>query len=154
MSADTRTKLSPLTITLHWVVGLMMISLIAVGIYMEENKVQALYFWHKSFGVLIVFFVVARIAWRMKTGWPPHVGNYSNWEQKLSKLVHWLLILGTVLMPISGMMMSGLGGHGIPFFGIELVAPNPDPANPDKVIPIYRPLARLGHELLGIAPSC
>ena len=66
MSADTRTRLSPITITLHWVVGIMMITLIAVGIYMENTENHALYPWHKSFGVLILVFVVARIGWRMK----------------------------------------------------------------------------------------
>lgn len=150
MAGDTRTKLTRTTITLHWIVGITIISLIAAGIYMEENEAYALYFWHKSFGVLIVLFVIARIVWRAKSGWPPHVGEYSSIEKLLSKTVHWLLIIGTVLMPVSGMMMSGFGGHGIPLFGIELMAPNPDPADPQSMLPVNETLAGLGHRLHGI----
>lgn len=59
MGADTRTKLSSTTIALHWIVGIMMITLIAVGLYMHETKTLSLYPWHKSFSVLIIVFVVA-----------------------------------------------------------------------------------------------
>lgn len=53
-------------------------------------------------------------------------------------------------MPISGMMMSGLGGHGIPFFGLELLAPNPNPEDPTKVIALNEPLEKNGHFLHGL----
>lgn len=147
MSADTKSKLSPLTITLHWIVAIMMIALVSVGLYMEQNEAYSLYPWHKSFGVLILLFVVLRVLWRFKNGWPPHVGEYSSWEQRLSKVVHWLLIIGTIMMPVSGMMMSGLGGYGIPFFGFDIMAFNPDPANPGQALPINEGLAGFGHQV-------
>lgn len=149
MSADTRTRLSPVTIALHWIVGILMIGLIAVGVYMEENEALELYRWHKSFGVLILLFVIARIAWRAKNGWPPHVGEYSKAEKTLAKVVHWLLIIGTLLMPISGMLMSGMAGHGIPLFALQLMAMNPDPTDPQQMLPINESLAGLGHTLHG-----
>lgn len=147
---DTQAKLSSRTVALHWIVGVMMIALLAVGVYMEENEAYALYPWHKSFGVLILLFVLPRIAWRMKNGWPQAVGDYSTVEKLLSKLVHWLLIIGTLLMPISGFMMSALGGHGVDLFGLELVARNPDPADPQNVLPLNGSLAQLGHTLHGL----
>lgn len=52
-------------------------------------------------------------------------------------------------MPISGMMMSGFGGHGIFIFGFELVAMNPVPANPNEVIATNAQLAGIGHEMHG-----
>lgn len=144
---DTYNKFSKQTVYLHWIVAIGMIALIAVGIYMNETETYALYPWHKSFGVLIFVFALWRIINRMKNGWPQPVSQYSPIEITLSKIVHWLLIIGTLLMPISGMMMSGLGGHGIPFFGLELLASNPNPDEPGKVIPLNKPLAGLGHEL-------
>ncbi|WP_371414902.1 cytochrome b [Hydrogenovibrio sp. JE_KL2] len=149
---DTYSKLSKQTIFLHWVVATFMIALLAVGVYMHETKSFFLYSWHKSFGVLIVVFVVWRIVNRMKNGWLEPVRQYTPVEITLSKIVHWLLIIGTILMPISGMMMSGLGGYGIPFFGLELVAPNPNPDDPTKMIPLNAPLAQAGkvvHSLAG-----
>jgi len=48
---------------------------------MEENEALALYLWRKSFGALIVTFVLLRIIWRVKYGWPSHVSDYSNKEK-------------------------------------------------------------------------
>ena len=132
----------------------MMIGLLATGIYMKENEVFALYPWHKSFGVLIATFIVLRVIWRIKAGWPSPVRNYTSIEKLLSKIVHYVLIIGTVLMPISGFIMSAMGGHGVDFFGMELVARNPDPADPKEVIALNGTLAGIGHnihEFAGIA---
>ena len=150
MQLDTQSKLSSKTVFLHWVVGVMIIGLLATGIYMEENEVYALYPWHKSFGVLIVLFVIARIAWRIKNGWPAAAGDYTRLEKVLSKLVHYLLIIGTVLLPMSGFMMSAMGGHGVAVFGLELVAANPDPNNPQEMIPLNGSLAGFAHGMHGL----
>ena len=134
MTFDTREKLSSNTVLLHWIVGLTVIAMLAVGVYMEETETFALYPWHKSFGVLIFFFVLLRVMWRIKNGWPTPVREYERIEQQLSKVVHYVLLIGTVAMPLSGFLMSAFGGNGVDFFGIELVARNPDPANPQEVI--------------------
>lgn len=147
MKLDTREKLSSTTVALHWVVGLMMIVLLATGVYMEQTEAYGLYPWHKSFGVVIGLFVVLRVLWRIKNGWPQHVGDYTSIEKLLSKVVHYVLIVGTILMPISGFMMSAMGGHGVELFGLELVAHNPDPADPMEVIPLNATLAGLGHSV-------
>ena len=53
-------------------------------------------------------------------------------------------------MPLSGVLMSGFGGHGLQFFGLELMASNPDPANPAKVLPVHGAIADAAHQLHGI----
>ena len=84
-------------------------------------------------------------------GWPVPAGDHQRWEHLLARAIHWLLIIGTVLMPISGFLMSSLGGHGVAVFGFELVPPNPDPANPDKVVAHNEMLAGLSHQVHGAA---
>ncbi len=145
MKPDSLSKLSATTISLHWIVAVMMILLLATGIYMEQTEAFALYPWHKAFGVLILLFVVIRIVWRIKQGWPKPVGDYSALEKTLSKIVHWLLILATLIMPVSGFMMSSLGGYGIDFFGFELVAKNTNPSNPMEIVPINEAIANFAH---------
>lgn len=147
---DTKERLSKQTIFLHWLVALGMIGMLASGVYMHEAKDYAVYDWHKSFGVLLVAFVLWRIYWRAKNGWPQPIREYRPLEMALAKVVKWVLMIGTILMPISGMMMSGLGGYGIPFFGMEFVAANPDPADPNKVMAINETLAQLGKTLHGL----
>lgn len=147
---DTQAQLSKQTVFLHWIVAIGVIALLAVGQYMHSFKVYELYPIHKSFGVLIVFFVLWRIYWRTKNGWLQPVRQYKPAEITLAKIVHWLLIIGTILMPVSGMMMSGMGGHGIPLFGLELLPRNPDPMDPSKVIPLNETLAGIGKAMHGL----
>ncbi|WP_319380540.1 cytochrome b [Thiomicrorhabdus sp.] len=147
---DSTTRLSSSTIALHWIVAIGMIALLSSGIYMHEAENYAVYPWHKSFGVLLTIFVLWRIYLRIKNGWPTPVRQYRPVEIGLSKIVHWLLIIGTLLMPVSGMMMSGLGGHGIPLFGLELLARNPSPDNPQEVIAYSESLAFAGKVAHGL----
>lgn len=150
MQLDTQSMLSRNTVVLHWIVAIIMIALLATGIYMEETDARALYPWHKSFGVLIFAFVVLRVLWRIKNGWPTPIRDYTNFEKRLSRVVQYLLIIGTVLMPLSGFIMSAMGGHGVAMFGIELVARNPNPADPEKVLALNAGVAKFAHSMHGL----
>ena len=118
MQYDSHNKFATTTVFLHWLVGLTIIGLLATGIYMSENGVYALYPWHKAIGFLVLFVALARVVWRMKNGWPSAAANYKPIEHKLASVVHWVLIIATLLMPISGLMASVLGGHGLSVFGL------------------------------------
>lgn len=118
---DTKQRLSHLTISLHWLIALTMIGLTALGLYMKNYEAHDWYPLHKAIGVVIAGFIIVRVFWRYANGWPKAVRQYPVHEQWMAHAVHWLLIVGTVLMPVSGMMMSGLGGHGINVFGWQLM---------------------------------
>lgn len=125
-------KLSRTSVALHWIVAIMMLMLLGSGIYMEEFKVRDVYPIHKSFGVTITLFVLLRIFWRLKQGWPTPHPTHAAWERKLSRLSHYVLITGTLLMPISGMIGSIAGGRGLYWFGVELLAR--DPAGKNRML--------------------
>jgi len=147
---DTKEYLSPITIHLHWIVAAFMIFLTALGIYMEEVGAENLFDLHISLGTLILIFVLPRIIWRIQNGWPEAAGHYTTLEHLSGKIVHWVLIIATLLMPISGVMMAIAGGHGLHFFGLELVAESIDPNNPEEVIVLAPLLANLGDSIHGI----
>jgi len=152
MKLDTSNQLSYPTVALHWIVGFAVIGLLAVGIYMAETDTRSLYPWHKSFGFAIFFVVLLRIAWRVRNGWPVPVSRYLRIERLLARAVQWILLLGTVLMPISGFLMSALGGFGVDVFGFEVVARNPDPLNPGKILAhnaMWASFFHEAHELIG-----
>jgi cytochrome b561 len=140
----TESSFSKTTIILHWIVGLTIIVLIAVGLYMSEYDVDALYPIHKSIGVILFVFILVRVYNRAKKGWPSQLGEVKPWEHTLSKIVLWVLIIGTLLFPISGMMMSGAGGYGISVFGLDLLSANIGADG--KAIALNKTLAGLGHE--------
>lgn len=148
---DTKEKLSCVTVALHWVVALTIIVMITIGVYMTDYEVHELYPIHKSIGMLIFVVIVLRVLWRVKQGWPEAASQYKSWEHTLSKVVHWALIIATVVMPISGMLMSSLGGYGLSIFGWELLAATPNPEEAGKMIPINGPLAGTAHETHEIA---
>ena len=137
-------SLSKMTVVMHWLVGLSFMTLIAVGMYMSEYEVWSLYPIHKSVGVILFVFILYRVIRRIKRGWPKPVSQYQKHEVLLSKLVHWVLIIGTLMFPLSGMIMSLAGGHGIAVFGLELVASNYNAAG--EAIAINEQMAETGYE--------
>ncbi len=141
---DTKQKLSLTTIFLHWFVGLGMIALISVGIFMAQNEAYNIYPIHKSIGIILFAFILWRVIWRLINGFPESVGNYSVIEKILSKIVHWVLLIGSIMYPISGMMMSVMGGHGAAIFGLQLVAPNIVGGRPS---PVNETLAGIGAQV-------
>lgn len=148
---DSEQQFSKWTIGLHWLVGITFIALLVTGVVMKEAGIYALYPIHKSVGILLVLVALARVFWRSCNGWPKPVDNSGPGMRLVAHLVHWMLLIGTLLMPISGMMMSGAGGHGLPIFGWQLLAMNPDPANLGEVIPLNATVAEWGHILHELA---
>lgn len=118
---DTTRRFSPITLSLHWIVGLTIIGLTGLGLYMKNAESYHLYPFHKSVGVVIVVFVLLRVWWRVMNGWPAPVRQYAKFEQHMAHVVHWVLITGTILMPVSGFMHSAFSGHGVSVFGWEWV---------------------------------
>ncbi|WOT05837.1 cytochrome b [Shewanella youngdeokensis] len=147
MKKDTASQFSPMTLLLHWVVGVTMVALLAMGVVMVQTENYGLFSWHKSFGVIIFFVVILRVIWRSKNGWPTPVSQYSHLEHITAKIIHWVLIVGTVLMPITGFLNSSVGGHGVVVFGVELVARNVDPNNPRSALAHSEALYSAAHVL-------
>lgn len=132
---NTITKLDRATLSLHWLVALGILSLMPLGFYMATVRDHSLFQTHKECGVVLFVIILCRVWWRLKTGWPKHASDYFIWEQKLSKVVHWTLLICMILMPIFGMVNSGFSGYGIAVFGFEIIPMNFDTAEPSKIVP-------------------
>lgn len=149
---DTKNNLDLTTRTLHWIIAICFIALIAVGIYMANTDAWAFYPLHKSMGIILFVVILLRVGWRAKQGWPAPAGEYQKIEQLLAKVTHWVLLLGTLAMPITGMLYSGMSGHGFGIFGWTIVKGNYDPANSEQVIPhseLLSVISEQAHELIG-----
>ena len=143
---DTKHAFSRTTRILHWGVGIIMVALLGMGTYMAENKVYFLYPIHKSVGTLILILVAWRVIWRLKNGFPTPVRDFPNWQRIASRLSHYLLLLGTLIMPVSGILGSVSGGRGLYVFGLELVARNRD-AITGKIVAHSEAVAGFAHNL-------
>lgn len=145
---NTQTTLSGTTKLLHIIIALGMITLLTVGIIMSEFELFFLYDIHKSFGAIIFVLALIRVLWRIKKGWPSATGVASKIQQAIAKVIHWTLIISTVLYPLSGLMMSIGGGHGLAIFGLEIVAETADAAG--DAIPVNAFIGGLGHDIHGL----
>ncbi len=149
---DTPHTLSRTSILLHWLVAIGFIAMLAVGLYMANTETWALYEWHKSLGILLFAVILWRVVWRLRQGWPPAAHHYPRHELILAKVVHWVLLLGTIALPLTGMLYSGASGHGFGIFGLTLVPENHHPLNPPEVVPysvFWNELGHTAHRILG-----
>jgi len=130
----------------HWIMGVCIIGLIALGWYMgtikPEDGKYALYGWHKSFGMLLIFLFPVRFILRKVTTVPPLPKDIKPIEKKLSHLTHILLYVGMFVVPVSGYVMSVSGGHAVKMFGLDI--PN--------LIDKNKEIGEIAHEIHEIAP--
>jgi len=117
-------NLSKPTILLHWLTALTFILVLCLGLYLdylpkgpEKGEIMGL---HKSFGVIVFVAAVIRLAWRFKEGSIESIAVLTRMQAILAKSIHHLLLLATILMPLSGVIMSATSGHGISVFGFPL----------------------------------
>ncbi|MGX9350614.1 cytochrome b [Shimia sp. W99] len=112
----------------HWGIALLMIAMLVMGIYVfkimpDGPDKGALVGLHKSFGLLILMLGSWRVAWRLRQGFLPSL--HGGWQARLAHVIHWLLLAGIVVMPVSGLLMSYFGGRETGFFGLFTIPAGP-----------------------------
>lgn len=120
---------------LHWLMALLIIGLIALGLYMHElplspQKLQ-LYSWHKWAGVTVFMLLLVRLAWRLTFPPPPMPWQMSRLQQRAAHAGHFALYLLMLVLPLSGWLMSSAKGVQTVWFG---VVPLPDLIGKDKAL--------------------
>ncbi len=147
MSANAQ-KYSKPAIILHWLVGILILVMFAIGWFMaelpkdapktttldmfdlgiytmqfaEEITPRTFYFnLHKSIGVTVLMLILLRVYVRLSHVAPAFPAMMKAWEIKLADLVHKGLYLLMVAMPLTGVIMSLNSKFGIKWFGIQLL---------------------------------
>lgn len=106
---------------LHWLMALMILSLLAVGIYMHELPKEdalrpILYMAHKATGMTVLLLVVFRLFWRLQHKPPKLPDVMSNRLKKMANATHASLYVLMFLVPIAGYTMSTAAGYAVNFF--------------------------------------
>ena len=121
---NTKIKFGFITKSFHWVLAFLILSMLLAGFYMVAIPDGALKFeiygWHKSFGLLIIFFAGLRGVWRFFNKPPTSLDTHQKWEKTTSKIVHFLLYMMMIAMPLSGWIMSDTGPYPLKFFGLPV----------------------------------
>lgn len=142
MSTAHPTRYHPVSVLLHWVLGLALIGLFAVGLYMTDLPFSPqrlkLYNWHKWAGVTLLALSVFRLVWRL-THRPPPLPRaietaMPRWQRLAHHATHHGLYLLFFAVPLLGWAYSSAAGFPVVLFG---VLPLPD------FVPVSEELAEL-----------
>ena len=110
---------------LHWLTVVIVLGMIVVGLLLGKVKGplgDTLYFYHKSFGMLLFLIVVWRLARRLIGGVPKPSEMITSMQKMGSEVVHWALYATLLLMPIAGYIRVAAFPAPLDFFGLR--APN------------------------------
>lgn len=107
----------------HWLMAAIIFAAIALGIwayYLDRNSPLkgSLLFVHKSLGLTVLILVIARVIYRLIVGKPPYKRPLPRFNQVGSTTAHLLLYGLMILMPVTGYIFTGAGGHPLPFYGL------------------------------------
>ncbi len=117
---------------LHWLIALMILGALAVGMIFGileykgtvatfgEATTNLLYKYHKTFGVLILGFMIVRIIVKVMLGKPKYANPLTKFENAASNAVHGLIYLLVPVMAILGWLATGASGYPVEFFNWTL----------------------------------
>jgi len=111
----------PLAKILHWLTALLVLGLIAVGLWMVDLPISLTkllaFAWHKWIGLVVLVLTVLRCLWRWYSPPPRLPDTVETWHRRLSAVSHGLLLTLLLAMPVSGWLMSSAGGVTVYWFG-------------------------------------
>jgi len=90
-----------------------------VGFFGNEIT-NLLYKYHKTFGILVLILMVARVALRRASPPPAYTPPLTTAERVVSRTVHLLMYALLLGMPIGGWLGTAAGGYPVQFFDWEL----------------------------------
>ncbi len=127
------TTYTPVAKGLHWLMAVMILGLLALGIYMSDLPLSpqklTLYSWHKWLGVTVFLLVWLRLAWRV-THRPPALPETLSALMRLAAHAGHAALYGLMIaIPLTGWLMSSAKGFQTVWFG---VLPIPDLLGRDR----------------------
>lgn len=167
---NVATRYTKTAVVLHWLIGIAIIGMFALGWFMSELPKDApkqaaydlfnlgIYTWqldepasprtfyfnlHKSIGVTLLALIAFRVFWRVTHRPPALLGSLQPWERKLATAGHHLLYVLMVAMVLTGLLQALYSKYGVKWFGLDFL-----PGLDDKDI---RGIFHEAHELIGIA---
>ena len=164
------TRYTKTAVVLHWLIGIAIIGMFALGWFMSELPKEApkqtaydlfnlgVYTWqlaepasprtfyfnlHKSIGITLLGLIILRILWRLTHRPPALLSSLQVWERKLATAGHHLLYLLMIVMPVTGLLQAVYSKYGVKWFGMPFLG-----GLDDKDM---RAIFHEAHELIGIA---
>jgi cytochrome b561 len=123
MLRNTQARYGLISRGLHWLLALALSIQFSLGWYMTELSYYDRWYkdafeMHKACGMLLWLLALLRILWALYDRPPPLVKGMRAWERLAARASHSTLYLLTLLIPLSGYLISTAKGHAIDMFGL------------------------------------
>lgn len=120
---NTSERYGTVAVTFHWLVAILVVGLLAVGLYMvslpdagfDKTKI-VLIVYHKEFGILVLMLVLGRLVWRIRSPMP-RLAPAPDWQKVSARFVHLCLYALMFALPVTGWLMSSAAAMPVSFFG-------------------------------------
>lgn len=123
--ADTASTYGAVSRLNHWIVGAVMLAMLATGLALEYAPLDrslsgALRDWHRTVGAILLPLAVWRVGWRAAAGFRRAEG--SGWQAALARGTHLGLLALVLAMPFSGLAMTLFAGRDLTVLGATIPA--------------------------------
>jgi cytochrome b561 len=153
---NTTDRYSAPSITLHWVMVLLLIAVYAcinlAEVFPKGSDARNLMkTWHFMLGLSVLALVVVRIVVNITQTAPRIEPNPPAWQNLSAKAMHLALYVLMLGLPIAGWLILSANGKPIPFFGLQLpslLAENKDLAH--NIKDLHEAGGTLGYFLIGL----
>lgn len=123
---NTATDYGSISKLFHWLIFLLVLIMIPLGYFMGDvqkplrGQVVNI---HKVIGVCILVLMLLRLLWALKNVKPALPFQTPAWQRLAERCVHFLLYLGLIVMPLSGLVGSVAAGKPPHFYGVNIELP-------------------------------
>lgn len=147
---NTEERYGAVTKFFHWTIALLILCLLAVGLYMthadKSTAIFKYYDLHKSTGIIVGLLACCRVLWHFYSHTPQFERTVKPWERNLAHLTHYLLYFAMLAMPLSGWFFSSARRGPVHVFGL-FDAPQPFDMQ-DPKIKAYAEWAENFHDVM------
>ncbi|ODN70988.1 cytochrome b [Methylobrevis pamukkalensis] len=113
-------RYAPAARILHWLVALLVLIVFPLGVvidFVKEDVKLTFYLLHESFGFIVLWLMLARVAVRLIYPPPPHV-PMPKLQQRVADTVHIGLYVALIVQPLSGFLATNAHGFPLSWFGL------------------------------------
>lgn len=107
---NTQDNYGSITRTLHWLLAILIIGMLTVGLLLDDIGSPLVYQIHKFTGLVVLSLAIVSILWNMCNIRPGYPSSVPRWQQIIAKSVQHLMLLGALIMPLSGWIFSTAAG--------------------------------------------
>ncbi|HSJ48342.1 MAG TPA: cytochrome b [Gammaproteobacteria bacterium] len=123
MWRNSRQQYGIISITLHWLVALLVFSQFGLGLWMVELDYYDGWYQrapdlHKSIGITLFGIMVLRLFWRYVNPRPAPLPSLASWEKRLSGWLHVFFYPLLFVLMLSGYLISTADGRAIAVFDL------------------------------------